>query len=222
MHLIVTALPRWHLQDPDLPPHLSSHHFPLRLFLQALGAPRFSFAVSPHPHSYASLPLLPCYAHLLSMGQPRAEVSPETYLWGGFLLRSALSKVRLAQGLGVAGESLQAGARGECLVPDRGSPLAGKGLQQQQLPCQHHFVGLRLQCKPPGEQSQRLVSGKSMRREKERVSWPAKTSKAYSPAWCPHQGPQPWPQAFAPKQPLRVSCFVPPKLSPFPVVPQNS
>ena len=68
------------------------------------------------------------------------------------MLRSALSKVWFAHGLGAAGESLQAGARGEHSVPDRGSPLAGEGLQRRWLLHQHRSTGLHLQCKPQGEQ----------------------------------------------------------------------
>lgn len=66
------------------------------------------------------------------------------------LPRSALSKVWLARGLGAAGKSLPAGARGELLVQEWGSPFAGEGLQRRWLPRQHCSMGPHLQYKPLG------------------------------------------------------------------------
>lgn len=119
---IVTAFPRWPLQDLALPPHLSSCHFQLGIFLRALGAPGLSFSASPSHLSFPSLSALP-------------HTSPYCGL-----LRSAWQRT--------SGRTFAALSPEQGLV----CPLAGEGPQRWRLPHQHHSMGLHLQCKPLGEQ----------------------------------------------------------------------
>lgn len=193
------------LQDPDLPLHLISYHFPPGLFLQALGAPGFSFSASPLAHSY--VPLLLSRSQPLTVGWLYAKVSLGMHLREGFSRRSALSEVWLR----AAGQSLQAGANGECKVPEQDSPLAGEGLRRHRLSHQHRSMGLQLLCKPweNGLQPQRFVSGKSTPREKERVQIP------FPSPGSPQPGPPPLLQSST-----DISLFLPPRLSFFSVVTQ--